>query len=635
MRVLIAIGCDAYQHVGTLNGAERDARRMFECLVREEVGDYDMASSRLLLSPTINEVRECIQETLLSAPNVEAFTFFFAGHGHVSSSSFYMLVKDSRCGSLSMSGFSLADLFKCLNEARPNQTNIIIDACESGGLITDLSMLLKPELLGDAGTPSVTLVATAGKDQTAGETPIGGFGTSAILDCIEGKDFIQDSNSALDLVEIGRRISVHLAKFNQNPIVWGLNLYGPPSFCRNPRYGSDSTAPLRSLIQEWPSANEESAGLTQKSLWSLYNALQTEWEPEKFSSATKELLESCKQDSAVLSGLIYRLATTFSVRAQESDDMYRPCQVSAALASCLIPYTSDAEIAQRTQDLMDQCCAEIMKATESLSEELQLSKFAILSPSGIGMSELYYLPIRISKILGWSAASTLISSSDEQNSQAKDQFTRLLRFVLENYPNSVLAINDVQAPYWGLVIARAVNLGLMDEAELLVSLLFMSITDCAGKLCRCDLSADKVLNYLLFRNNPQQEGFDDLIERPIELLTVLLKAAPALNLKETFDESLWKLDGVSFLAYLPNDYKSFGDRVMHGGNNYVWAIGYDVFRVDDLECYWPSSAGTPQSLIDARLAIISSLLFPDRVAWFCIDALLGKGSSSPANELAK
>ena len=594
-----------------------------------------MASSKLLLSPTINEVRECIQQTLLSASDVEAFTFFFAGHGHVSSSSFYMLVKDSRCGSLSMSAFSLADLFKCLNEARPNQANIIIDACESGGLITDLNMLLKPEILGDAGTPSVTLVATAGKNQTAGETANGGFGTSAILDCIEGKDFIQDSNSALDLVEIGRRISVHLAKVDQNPIVWGLNLYGPPSFCRNPRYGSDSTAPLRSLIQEWPSATEGSAGLTHNNLWSLYNALHTEWEPEKFSSAAKELLESCKQDSAVLSGLIYRLATTFSVRAQESNDMYRPCQVSAALASCLIPYTSDAEIARRSQDLMDQCCTEIIKATGSLLDDLQASKYAILSPSGIGMSELYYLPIRISKILGWSAASTLISSNDEQNSRAKDQFSKLLQFVLETYPNSALAISDAQAPYWGLVIATAVNLGLKNEAELLASLLFMSITDCAGKLSRCDLPADRVLNYLLFRNNPQQEDFDELIERPIELLTVLLKVAPALNLKEIFDESLWKLDGVSFLAYLPSNYKSFGDRVMHGGTNYVWAIGYDVFRVEDLERFWPDSAEAPQSLIDARLAVISSLLFPDRVAWFCIDALLESDSKSSASELAQ
>ena len=44
-RALIAIGCDAYDHIGVLSGADADARNVFEMLKRPEVGDYDSAQA--------------------------------------------------------------------------------------------------------------------------------------------------------------------------------------------------------------------------------------------------------------------------------------------------------------------------------------------------------------------------------------------------------------------------------------------------------------------------------------------------------------------------------------------------------------------------------------------------------------
>ena len=234
MRVLLAIGCNQYENAKQLNGAEADAQRIFSVLIRPEVGQYDVARSTLLLSPSLHEVRQCLHAALFTDPQPETFTFFFAGHGGVSAGSYYMWLRDTRPKGQSISALSLADLFRSINEALPRQNNIIIDACESGGLIEDLTVLLKHEILGNAGTPTFTLVATSAQDQTSGETQEGGVGTNAILDCIEGRDFIQDSTSTLDLVEIGRKVSTRLRDSGQNPVVWGLNLYGPPRFCRNP-----------------------------------------------------------------------------------------------------------------------------------------------------------------------------------------------------------------------------------------------------------------------------------------------------------------------------------------------------------------------------------------------------------------
>jgi len=88
MRILIAIGCNAYDHQNSLNGAERDAQRVFSVLTRPELGDYHPERSRLLLSPSVIEVREALREVLFSNGPIDTFSFFFAGHGGVRSGSF-------------------------------------------------------------------------------------------------------------------------------------------------------------------------------------------------------------------------------------------------------------------------------------------------------------------------------------------------------------------------------------------------------------------------------------------------------------------------------------------------------------------------------------------------------------------
>jgi hypothetical protein len=101
---------------------------------------------------------------------------------------------------------------------------------------------------------------------------------------------------------------------------------------------------------------------------------------------------------------------------------------------------------------------------------------------------------------------------------------------------------------------------------------------------------------------------------------VLLKAAVQLGLGEVFDESFWKIDGLSFSAYLPADYVQFGDRLMEGGENLVWSIGYDVFKTADFVASWPALKTSPQTPLVASLAIAASLLYPDRQAWFLLES---------------
>ena len=63
-RALLAIGCNAYDHLNSLSCAEEDADAIFELLIEPSIGDYDGARSRLLLSPTLQDVRAALATML-------------------------------------------------------------------------------------------------------------------------------------------------------------------------------------------------------------------------------------------------------------------------------------------------------------------------------------------------------------------------------------------------------------------------------------------------------------------------------------------------------------------------------------------------------------------------------------------
>lgn len=618
--MLFAIGCDSYDHADVLHGAESDARRIYDLLILPEVGGYDINRSRLLLSPTYSDVREALREALFNEPKLDTFTFFFAGHGSVSSGAFYMWLRDSNSKGLSMSALSLADMFRSINEATPLQSNIIIDACESGGLIEDLGSLLKPGLLGNAGSPGLTLLATSAQNQVAGETPAGGVGTLALLECIEGHDFVQDHKVTLDLVEIGMRVSQRLRASGQSPVVWGLNLFGPSGFCKNPRYGTDPATQLRQALQDWPPGSTDVVRQNYDALWSAYSATGGVWDPQKFSAVVRAVLSPSSKEPVVLAALADRLAVTFLQRALLARDPFRSVEVLATLAVALLSSLEHPSVAYTAQRLLDHTCTALIDATSALVEDLEADKYALLSDRGGVLSEFHELPLRLTKVLGWVAASTFMCSDDTRRMQAEALFGRFSNLALSHYGGSLISLSDVQASSVCIAMSTFARLGLRDEGEQLVGLLFNSLVQCEGKIARGDMPRDRALEYLLARRGNDFSHSMDLVARPIDLLAVLLKAAGLFELEAIFDESLWKLDGVALSAYRPANYINYGEPLMEGGENLVWTIGFDVFRAGEFGASWPAAKTMPQSSLVASLALAASLLYPDRQAWFLFES---------------
>ncbi|WP_109127497.1 caspase family protein [Dyella sp. C11] len=617
MRALISIGCNHYDHISDLEGAELDARRMYEALMRQEVGDYDPSLSALLLSPTTDQVRAELLR-ILPLGKLETLTIYFAGHGDTHAGSFYMCLRDTVPTAMSLTALSLADLFRNLNEFSPSQSNVMIDACRSGGLVADLGALLKPEFLGDAGSPGITLVATSAQNQYAGETGNGGIGTNAILDCIEGRAAINDFRPTLDLTEIGRHIhSLMPNTKTQQPVVWGLNLVGAPGFCRNPRYGSDPTARLRDVLQAWPADSEQVIRNQYNELWRAYTSIDVQWSAREFTDIISQAFAALSEQPAALVDFCDRLSAAALERAALSRDQFRGAEVCSSLAVSLLPFCEDTRVARHLNSLLNQAGAQTLTAAHTLLADLELDRYALLTKRNGGLSDLYVLPYRLLKVLGWTAGSMLLTEDAELQAAAQIAFGKLLKASIEGYANALALMTDAQAPYMAIALHQAKEANLELQGEQLFGLLYNSFLEAHGNLAAVDIPPESVLDYLDARRLGDFSNVHELIERPGQSLTVLLRCAKLWGLEDIANNDLWELDRISFLAYMTPDFSQYAQESMENGENYVWTIGRDVCKVSDLTGSWPL-VPLPADNLYSRAAVAASLLFPDRVPWFLL-----------------
>ena len=621
-RALLAIGCDLYDHMNGLGGAEADAVAIFDALIRPEIGDYDIGNSGLLKSPTLQDVRSALTDMLFGHGPLDALTFVFAGHGGVSGGSFYMATRDSRPEALSATALSLADLLRMIGEAAPKQTYLFMDACQSGGLISDLNVILKSEVMGRFGTPGVTLLATAASNEAALEEGGNGIGTAALLDCIHGRTFLQDSNLALDLVEIGRAVSERVAAAGeQTPVVWGLNLYGPSSFCKNPHM-STGDAPLRSVLVGWPEAEVAAAirsGLPR--LWEPYVAITSRWDPRELVDRLSPLLTQVGGNPDILINLVHRITEACVGQARESKDVFREIEVRAACAVSLLPFSEHPEIRAFLAADCEHIASLVEEALDAITEAIRSYRYAIVTG---GLSDLYQLPIRLSKLLGWAGYATHVREIAERDlAPAAGRMSEIFDWLFKTYSLSTVSISDAQAPYVLSAAVAAAKLRLVEQGESLLSHLFASAVDCGGRIARADLDPADVLGYLLARHDgAKQPG--KLIAQPTELVAVLLRTSRLFDLSDDFDASLSLLDHLQVNAYLPADYRLFGTEHIPSGFNAMFQIGHDIWSVADLERAWPEFE-RPANPAIKMTSLLASLLFPDRTPWFLLPELLSVG----------
>jgi len=592
-RALIAIGVNSYDYVGGLGAAEHDASAVFDELMKPEVGAYDPAFSRLLLSPSLAEVRAAVEEVVLSGVRIEELTWFFAGHGMIQPVGFYMAMRDTRLDRATATAFSLSELFAQISEASPAQTNVILDACFAGGLAADLSMLTRPETSGYVGSPAVTLLAMSARNQEAGEYPDGGVGTSALLDCIKGRALVREDVGALELFDIGQVVIGRVQRSgDQNPVLSALNVHRRSRFCRNPLFQASSQSALR------------------------------KWEPRAFLEAVEPILASHANDPIDLVADVERLFGHLIDKADTSRDVFKGAELRATAAVALLPYAGvhpevQAWLVERVTELSDCLHIALGKTVAALEDE----KFAMLAGPG-GMASLYLLPIRLTKVLGWTgAAYHLDRLLGREDRFPRDKFKRLLALILDHYRLSLVAMNDAQTPYLVCALTAAAALGFLDEGEAILSSTFNSYVECRARVADEGIDPSRILGFLLARLTGKFEAVQGQLAQPNALGVGLLLAAPLFELGDVFDEALSSLDHVSLNAFIADDYAAFAQQTIDDGENNGFMIGHDFWTVADLLRHFPRHAFEPPlDVAIATSAILAALLFPDRVPWFVFPA---------------
>lgn len=631
MRVAIVIGVDEYQDpsLGSLNGAHYDADRVFKLSIDPDHGQYDPTQSRKLLSPSLAELRAALQEVIY-AQELDTLTFFFAGHGLVSGGSLYLCVQDTKLDRLAATAFSFSEILRLVSDAQPASANIVIDACESGGVVNDLTSIINPSLLGEAGTPSICVVAASMSNQGAGEDIQGGYLTSSLLRCVSGEERLHDSRSHLNLIEIGERASqMVVSKYpDQTPVCWGLNLFGSSSFCVNPHFDGGAPSYVFELVNIPPAS--ESGRLIKgqaKELWRMAEDLGGRFSATSLIDEMRSVAECLPNYDGSRPSFVSGLAQSLPQRAAQSKNIM--CQ-SEILACCIVALLGDLKTNDKARGVVSELFSQFFDVTRECTDHavsvIESEKYQILSREG-GLGDLYFVPIRLIKLLGWISALLLIEDRFEDPSiNTEQKLKSLIEIYKKNYLGSLVAVSDEQAPYLLIFLEACKKASLLEEAEPIIGCYVDDFIANHGRVSEPNLRGDRILRFLVCRAAGDYSHAHNVIRQPSEFLSVVLKWMSDASLEAVIDPHLKTLDHESMNIFVPDSYTDFGARLIENGKNLTFQIGGDVghgiFSVDDFTSGFQTycqpeiekAKGDGDKLIECS-AILASMLLPNRVPW--------------------
>lgn len=638
MRVLIAIGCDSYNNppLQPLSGAENDAATIFGHLVTDEWGEYDKAQSKLLLSPTMATLRSTIEDALFSSQPIEELTLFFAGHGGVKDNTYFLCLKDTDIGRMSLNALSMTQLFAWITEAKIHHTNLIVDACHAGGVVHDIGVLLNPHVIGKAGSLAISILAASGSDEYAGESGGAGHCTSALMACLKGETLVQTTRPSLELVEVGQVVSRTMQGTGQSPVCWGINLFGISQLAKNPRFSGGSAH----ISETFPGLASDGAGnehirAASDVIWEQYLSLTRDFDPERFLDVVQPVCKKLEAEPAVAAAFVLGLSTTFGARIAETGDRFDVARLQSACAVALLPMSaSSTDCANTIMQLSNEVLESIGKGADQLLAEFNESTYALLSKDG-GIADFYFLPLRLMSILGWLGAAVHIQTiSGANEATIAPKAADLVRLIMTHYGNSIVPVSDEMAAFYVSFAAGADVLDCREELEAISGLLIRALHQRGGRIADPRLSGEDALRFLTAVTEGRYDDFRDILANPMTLLPALLLVMDQCGLSDIADGAMRGFDHTNINIFIPDDFTTFGAALIEEGTNFSLNIGHTVFRVSELVAEWSKieerlNADATLASPPIRIAsILASLLRPDRVAWFLIAGKQSTGSAS-------
>lgn len=621
MNFLICIGCDAYDFLSPLDCAEADAKAMFDILTT--AGDpYSIDHAVLLRSPTTEQARQALTQVFPLKPGCDSVTFFFAGHGGMAGGSFFLCLSDCQGDKLSTTGLSISSLFTMINQFRPIQVNLVIDACSAGGSSSDLGTLIKTEFSGSSTSSSIAFLGACCVDQNAAESSGHGYLTAYLLRTLRGEVEVQSRAPFLDLLEIGTVVSsmVESGSADQRPLSWGLSLFGGSKFARNPFYSAQASSQHFPLPEISPYSHFGSK-IREKSgeLWEIHREIPNDFAPRRLLSCLVGLLSEA-QSAQERVALVRGIGASLSARAAESEDLMAPWLCMATCIVSLLPYTHESEVAAHLPELClslldrDGPLQRSIDAFSKKDENYLLSQYAVAG-------DLYYLPLRITQILGWVGLDILGRRLLGDRTMSAEPIRVQTKELLNRYGQSLSAVSDAQgAPLYTFLLACRLC-GWDDLATEVLTSIYASFSARKGNVTRSNVPVEQAVRYVLSLTDTPLTPKDWRPANPSHLLPVLLVWGSRWG--QAADWNLRSLDHVSMNFFFPQDPRDFSMQVIEHGMNYVHQIGAGIWKIDAYVKEYDQELSLVKenalfviSPATRFLCLLSAFLFPDRIPYF-------------------
>lgn len=624
-RIAIVCACDIFSadvQLGPLPGTRIDGRRIFSLLTNPEFGEYDSAASQYLQNPSRADIFDALLQTS-EYTDITTFTIYFATHGFVEHGQFFICLSDTRTAKLSLSALSASSLFEFIRDIGARHTNLILDTCQSGGLGTGLSTLLSASSLGDAGSLSISIFGAAMRDQSASETANGGIATQALCDVLEQAPLPTNHQGFIDLVSLGRESQWRFAAApsKQQCVLWGINLHGADEFCR-PRNKLFSTPAAAPAVADVGALMDEER---REQLWRIFANFQDTEDLSALSKLFDELFTNSTSRAWLdynFETMLLSLAHAFSTVAARSRDVFLPIMAQSLICSQFLRLSpsSDESI---VFSCLDELHSSITQALERLTEQLRIDEYALLSDEA-GLADLFFLPLRMSTILGAVALEKILVDALPSANQSCPAFASHAHLAesLNWYLGSFVAVSEEQAPYVFLASCAVDATGMDCFLNLYIGCITNDFINNKGRVAPFHLSGEDISHFLNARASGEYGTDRDVIARPSELASVLFYINACWGLDDAVDPYLRDLDHLDINLFVCDDDSTWACERVPIGRNVTLCLGndtgYEFFNLSDFRVLFGTRV-ICQNLkncdLHRALVACATFSFGDRVPW--------------------
>ncbi|WP_321779386.1 caspase family protein [Sulfurimonas sp.] len=607
---LLSIGCNEYDSssINNLEGAENDASNIFNCLVKSKYSIYNNDISKCLQSPRLEDIRNSLENILYDATCPDIFTLFFAGHGGIIDSTYYLLLKDSNPDRLSLSAISLSEIFRIISSSNIKHINLVIDACNTGGLVNDLMSIIKPDIIGKKGSIGVSILAAAASDEYAIEKNGEGVFTSNLINFINGNKKISSEIEYLDLVTLGKSISnlFNEEGIAQTPSAWGLNLYGPSVFAKNLFFNADDSIGIHNFSYV-PSISRLGTTLEsfKNELWKYYEDIDNISDYAELLHLMQSIFDEINDEDKIffIRGVGYRF-----IEKIDNDINMKKLELINVFKSLLLPFLTNPNIKEEVERLTDYFKYFGVKSILGINEKFEIDKNFLICKNEM-LSNYYFLPIRISKLLSISAQLLLLDKLLTAN------ILELIDNIKKYYFNHFIVLNDLQAANLYIFFKVFSKLHLQEYVKDILENYIKNFLDINGNIAKFGIDAEDTFKYL-FQRHSEEEIETNLLAVPSQTGSVFILISQDYKLDKYLNLHIHLLDRKNFLLFIPKNLYDFSAPIIRDGHNLILQCGLHFWTVADFLSIYQDAIKDKLNNTDELLnvcCIASSYIQPNRI----------------------